>query len=209
MYDTTARRPRSSRSSPKSASRRRCPAITFALNPSSKASDPRSSAAYSRSLGENWTPAPPRVSGTAAASARALWRRRLLRRSRAGARAQAVRATGAAGRCRQSRRCERAHRHGDRNQDAAGWLQLLHPRQYADHRAERLQEGTLRSREGYSADHDDRHNYQQDHFLEADTRHHGDGAPFGGESSRTPARLHTRWRAAHIRPSTFPSRASR
>src|SRR5262249_10002190 len=61
-------RSRAMRSSPKSASRRRWPAITLARRSSSKASAPSSSAAYSRSFGANWTPAPPSVSGTAAAA---------------------------------------------------------------------------------------------------------------------------------------------
>src|SRR5207244_3452 len=56
------------RASPKSASRRRWPAITCARRLSSNASAPSSSAAYSRSLGANCTPAPPSVSGTAAAA---------------------------------------------------------------------------------------------------------------------------------------------
>src|SRR5471032_2386787 len=56
------------RLSPKSWRRRRCPAITSALRLSSNASAARSSAACSRSFGANWTPAPPSVSGTAAAA---------------------------------------------------------------------------------------------------------------------------------------------
>src|SRR5262249_4405543 len=56
------------RASPKSASRRRCPAITCARTASSKASVASSSAASSRSFGANCTPAPPSVSGTAAAA---------------------------------------------------------------------------------------------------------------------------------------------
>src|SRR5262249_29059838 len=63
----TAVRSRVMRASPKSARRRRCPAITRARRSSSKASMPSSSAAYSRSFGANCTPAPPSVSGTAPA----------------------------------------------------------------------------------------------------------------------------------------------
>ena len=49
-------------------SRRRCPAITPVRKSSSKTSAPASSAACSRSFGANCTPAPPSVSGTAAAA---------------------------------------------------------------------------------------------------------------------------------------------
>src|SRR6185503_10437750 len=56
------------RSSPNAARRRRWPAMTSARRRSSNASRPRSSAATSRSFGANCTPAPPSVSGTAAAA---------------------------------------------------------------------------------------------------------------------------------------------
>src|SRR6185369_13954641 len=71
LHDSVCRSAVSSRvmrASPKSASRRRWPAMTCARSPSSKARAPRSSAAYSRSFGANCTPAPASVSGTAAAA---------------------------------------------------------------------------------------------------------------------------------------------
>ena len=52
--------------SPKSCSRRRWPSMISSRGLSSNASMPSSSAAYSRSFGANWRPAPPSVSGTAA-----------------------------------------------------------------------------------------------------------------------------------------------
>src|SRR5437588_5436217 len=65
---TSALSSRVMRASPKSASRRRCPASTFARRSSSNANAPSSSAASSRSFGANCTPAPSSVSGTAAAA---------------------------------------------------------------------------------------------------------------------------------------------
>src|SRR5262249_32737537 len=60
-------KPSATRSRLKSATRRRCLSMICCRRSSSKANAPASSAAYSRSFGANWTPAPPRVSGTAAA----------------------------------------------------------------------------------------------------------------------------------------------